>query len=255
MIYKYVLSYVALFAFLFINVPLMAAVDSQISATPSLNEWLEKRIDVNCNGRPLKEVMAEIAAFFETEIVYEAEGADLPVQCHYSQTTVEQTLDRLFRKQNRAILIEHLPKRKITVQVFGVSEYNIVSYDGSNRLETLPFLADMTNEALAAMQNEQFEAYQKELKDPSAIDPGVGITRTEITQLHEQQIEQQQRTQDDPEQIVAEMTITQQQLKVLHEQQLKQNEQDQDQIDPFTGLTNKEMSELHQQQSQQQVTE
>lgn len=211
-------------------------------------------MNLDCNGRPLEEVMEEIATFFQTEIVYEAEGADLPVQCQYSLTTVEQTLSRLFKKQNSAILIEYVPERKITVQVFGVSEYNIVSSDGSNTIQTLPFLGNMTNEALAAMQIEQYNVYLEELKDPNTIIPGLGLTRNEITKLHQQQIEQQQRNQNDPDQIVAGMVITQQQLQSIQEHQLDQYEQekqDQNQIDPFTGLTTAEIKELHQQQIHQ----
>lgn len=249
--YKFIFPYVLLFALHFVNTPLVIAKDS---LTLSHNGWLEQRMSLDCNGRPLKEVLEEIAIFFQTEIVYEAEGADLPVQCQYSLTTVEQALNRLFNKQNSTILIEYVPKRKITVQVFGVSEYNIVSSDGRNTVQTLPFLGNMTNEALSAMQKEQFNVYRKELKDPNAIIPGVGLTRYEITKLHQHQIEQQQRNQNDPDQIVAGMEITQQQLQAIQEYQLDQYEQekrDQNQVDPFTGLTTAEIKELHQQQIHQ----
>ena len=157
-----------LLVLLSINAPLAIA-DSE--SLPD-NGWLEQRMNIDCDGRPLKEVLKDIATFFQTEIVYQAEGAENPVQCQYSMATVEQILDRLFGKQNRAILIEYVPKRRIIVQVFSVFEYNIVSEDGGNTTETIPFLGNMTNESLSAKQKEQFKAYDEELKDPNAIIPG-----------------------------------------------------------------------------------
>jgi len=240
-------------ALLLINASLAIA-DSTLAATPASTNWLKKQMNLDCNSRSLNEVLEDVAAYFQTEIVYQAKGAEVPRQCRYSLLTVEQILDRLFQKENRAILIEDVPKRKIIVQVFGVSEYNIISDNGRKDNQSLPFLADMTNEALAAMQKEQLKAYHEELQDVNSIIPGVGLSRAEVAKLHEQQMQQYEIDRNDPNQIVAGTTITQQQLLTLQEQQLKQYEQEkqnQDQIDPFTGLTATETIQLHQQQLQQ----
>lgn len=241
-----------LFALLCINASLAIA-DSTPVTTPASTNWLKKQMNLDCNSRSLNEVLEDVAAFFQTEIVYQAEGAEVPRQCRYSLLTVEQILDRLFQKENRAILIEYAPKRKIIVQVFGVSEYNIISDNGRKDNQSLPFLADMTNEALSAMQNEQLKAYHEELQDVNAIIPGVGLSRAEVAKLHQQQMQQYAIDRNDPDQIVAGTTITQQELLTLQEEQLRQYEQekqDQNQVDPFTGLTAEETIQLHQQQLQ-----
>ena len=242
-----------LVALLFINASIAIA-DSTPVKIPKSTNWLDKQMNLDCNSRSLDEVLEDVAAFFQTEIVYQAEGAEVPRQCRYSMLTVEQILDRLFQKENRAILIEYVPKKKIIVQVFGVSEYNIISDSGRKEKQSLPFLGEMTNEALSAMQNEQLKAYHEELQDLDAIIPGVGLSRAEVAKLHEQQMQQYEIDRKDPDQLVAGTTITQQQLLTLHEQQLKQYEQEkqnQDQIDPFTGLTTAETIQPHQQQLQQ----
>lgn len=247
------MHYVLLFALICFNTHL-AMGNEPPASTIANNGWLEERMSLDCNGHPLEEVLEDVATFFKTEIVYQAEGAKQPVQCHYVMATVEQILDRLFKKQNRAILIELVPKKKIIVQVFGVSEYNIVSNDGTNKTQSLPFLGDMTNESLAAMQKEQFKKYLEELQNPDAIIPGLELTRAEITKLHLRQIQQHDKNLRDPSQNVAGTAMTQQQLSAIQKQQLNQyekNKQDQVQVDPFTGLTTAETAELHRRQIQQ----
>jgi hypothetical protein len=241
---------------LFINAPIVIA-DSKTVTTPELNNWLERRMDLDCNSRSLDEILEDVATFFQTEIVYQTEGASVPIQCRYTLATIEQILDRLFQKKNRAILIEYVPKRKIIVQIFGTSEYNIISDGGVKKTQNLPFLANMTNDALFEMQKEQLKTYHEEMKDLGAIIPGVELTRGEITELHQQQIQQYKKDQNDPDQVVAATTMTQGQLWAIQKQQLIDYEQEkQNQVDPFTGLTTAETIKLHQQQiklHQQQV--
>jgi hypothetical protein len=253
MINKEIFRNMILVALLFINAPIVIA-DSKLATTSESSNWLGKRMDLDCNNRSLDEVLEDVATFFQTEIVYQAEGADVPVQCRYSRATIEQILDRLFQKNNRAILIEYVPKRKIIVQIFGTSEYNIISDRGIKKTQNLPFLANMTNDALFQMQEEQLKTYNEEKKDFDAVIPGVGLTRGEITELHQQQIQQYKIDQKDPDQVVAATTMTQGQLWAIQKQQLIDYEQEklnQDQVHPFTGLTTAETIKLHQQQVQQ----
>lgn len=233
-------------------IPVTTALAEETAQTAySTPNWLNKKMDLDCNGRPLAKVLEEVAEFFEMTVVYQAEGDEVPVWCNYSQSTAREILDRLFKKQNRALLIEDTPERKITVQVFGVSEYNVVSSSGNSETQTLPFLSEMTNNELVAMQNDQYELYRQEMKDPNAIVPGLDITRGDIQNLHREQNREYKKLLGDKSQVVAGMSITQQKLENLHEQQLKQyntKKQSQDVADPLTGLTNAELTELHQQQ-------
>lgn len=230
----------------------VASVSAESATTASSNpEWLNQKMDLDCNGRPLVAVLEEVAEFFDTTLIYQAEGDELPVRCSYSQATVSELLRLLFKRQNRAILIEESPERRITVQVFGVSEYNVVSSDGNSEKKTLPFLSEMTNKELAAMQNAQLKLYQQKIQDPNVIISGLDITRAEVQSLHREQSRKYRKLLGDKNQIVTGMSITRQQLENLHEHQLKIYEEERqglDVVDPLTGLTSMEIKELHQQQ-------
>jgi len=244
---------VLLYALISINIPVVIA-EVKTDTSTAENDWLHQRMNLDCRGRSLQNVLEDVAIFFQTEIVYEAENAGRAVHCRYVKATAEQILNRIFSSENRAILIENTPKKKITVQVFGVSEYNIISNDGGSATQNIPFLADMTNELLFAMQKEQYQRYKDELKNPASIIPEVGLSRADITKLHQKQIQQNKENLQDPSLNVVGTPITQQQLRVIHEEQLiqfGQRKQDQDRIDPFTGLTAVELSELHRYQIQQ----
>lgn len=247
-------SLLRLWFFLLSSLFLMTAPSIQAAtAAPSSPDWLNQKMNLHCNGRALAEVLEEVADFFDTTLVYQAEGDQRPVWCEYSQVTASEILNRLFQRQNRAILVEDFPERRITVQVFGVSTYNVLSPDGDIETETLPFLSEMTNKELTAMQNAQYELYQQEIKDPNAIIPGLDMTRKELQSLHREQNQQYEKLIADQNQIVAGMSITRQQLEKLHEQQLKKykdQSQRQDAADPLSGLTPSELKELHQQQLQ-----
>ena len=226
--------------------------ESKEASDPAIrDDWWLKRITFDCKDRSLKEVVAELAASFKIDIIYQAKGAEEPKQCRYNELTVEQILSRLFRKQNSSLIIDDKDKRKITVQVFGVSEYNIVSHGEDKGTETLPFLANMTNEKLILMQNEQLKAYKQELENPDSIIPGVNITRFELNELHKSQMEQYSRQKSDLEQMVFGTNLTKKQLSELHQQQLDQHyrsRQNLKEVDPFTGLNSQELSDLHRQQ-------
>lgn len=222
------------------------------NGSPHLNErWLKKKMDLICNARTIEEVLKEVAAFYQTKIIYQAKMADVTVQCDYKGATVEQIVNRIFAQQNRAVTFEYVPERKIIVQVFGESNYNVVSSSGTTKTENLPFLADKTNKDLVRMQNEQYAYYQKELANKKAIVPGVGLTRQDLTNLHRKQNRKYELLKNDPDSIVAGTTITRRQLQMTHEMQLKLYEQDKSghhPADPFTGLTRSELNRLHKQQ-------
>ncbi|WP_319549704.1 hypothetical protein [Desulfogranum marinum] len=208
-------------------------------------------MNLDCAGRPLTEILDEVADFFETELVYQAEESGLAIQCSYSQATVSEILNRLFQAQSRAILIENLPERRITVEVFGLSERHVVSTGEGSGKETLPFLGGMTKAELAAMQHAQLELYHQEMKNPSAIIPGLSITRGELEYLHREQNLGYRKLVGDPNQRVAGMSMTLQELEESHEQQLLRYEEkkwSQDVKDPLTGLIPAEIKELHQRQ-------
>ncbi|WP_446011685.1 hypothetical protein [Candidatus Electrothrix sp.] len=249
----------------------------------SSESWFEQKMNLDCNGRAVEEVLKEVASFFKTKIIYQSRMAKVPIHCSYLSVTVEEILRRLFKDQNNTILLGHAPERKIIVQVFGETKYNIVSSDGSTGTEIIPFLPNMTNEDLArlhkeqlrlykkelanpdaiipgvgitrqdlaTLHKEQLRLYKKELANPEAIIPGVGITREELRVLHQNQIQQYEMLKNDPDQIIPGTNITRQQLQELHQKQLKlyeQSKNDQDELDPFTGLTRSELKKLHEQQ-------
>lgn len=240
------------FSLLAPGVLLEAVAEEKADGTIHSGEWwFEQKMNLECNGRTIEEVLKEVSAFFKTKIIYQAKVAKVPIHCSYSNLTAEQILSRLFKDQNKAIQLELAPERMIIVQIFGESKYNIVSSDGSTKTEILPFLADMTNEDLARMQKEQYRLYKKELANTEAIIPEVGLTRQELAILHQNQIQQYEILKNDPNQIIEGTNLTRQQLQEIHKKQLElyeQSKNDQNETDPFTGLTRSELKKLHKQQ-------
>lgn len=145
----------------------------------------EKLIDLDVDGKPLREVIGMIAQQTSYEIAIDAKWGDHPVSGKYDQVTVDDFFKRTLRGENISI-IHNDADRKIVVRLFGQKmpvKYLSVSVgpDGSLKQKHLS-------------QSEEFARLKE---DPDFVDIG-GATNAEKWEKHRAQAEEHAREKTDP---------------------------------------------------------
>ncbi|RJX18237.1 MAG: hypothetical protein C4575_11060 [Desulforudis sp.] len=231
-------------------------------------------------------ILAKLSKKTGVVILYDEKLVNEKFSGNYSNLTMVEFLNRLFKKYNKAITFNR-EKKLVIVETFGAEKYIIAAGDEKRSQEILPFMNGITKAQLEELHREQYElyreglmnkdelipgleinrgeleklheqqgeAYQADLNSPESVIPGTdGTTRGEIQKMQEQQMEAQRKSLEDPEVAVPGVEMSQGELRDLHERQYREYREslnNPDEVIPGLDMTRKELEELHKKQMEE----
>ncbi|WLE98591.1 MAG: hypothetical protein QTN59_07060 [Candidatus Electrothrix communis] len=215
---------------------------STLAAGQNQAEWLNDKVTVRFQEKPMSTVLGEIAQQTGIAILYDEKLADQKVTGYYKDVKFSEAINRLFRGTNKSIQV-FKSEKKIIIKTFGAKQFILVSSDQpSNNVDSV------TVGDLQKLHRQQYKEYKERIADDNEVLSG-GMTRGEIRTMHEKQYEElQNQIKDDNE--VLDGGMTRGEIRAMHEKQYEelQNQIKDDNEVLDGGMTRGEIRAMHEKQ-------